>query len=688
MDDDDEDFRLLYFQECEDLVGALQGQLESLQNGGGDDDTIHAAFRAVHSVKGGAAAFGFEELINFAHTFEAVMDLARSDKIPVTPELCALLLRSSDTMEALIQRAQEDSSDPVDSLTPVLGELRDYLGEGGPSEKKAEAPAAKKEAEPAAKAEEPVEEELELEEERTFTIFLRPMPTFFDAGLDMLKIVGALKDHGMVTVELDGDVPPLETFSIADLEVAWKLILETTASEEDVLKFVAIYEATAEIEVVADEVKEPQAEEVTPAEVPAAKSETVEPEAAAKPAEPPKAEPEASKKAESGKSGGGKSEDKRQKSNDAKSLRIDLQRVDRLVNLVGEIAITQASLVQTYSESDVAFDPALEQTIESLTRQTRDLQDSVMAIRAQPVKVVFSRMPRVIRELSQKLGKKVRLDIQGELTEVDTTIIEELSEPLIHMLRNSMDHGLESPEKRVANGKPEMGTIVLKAEHRGERVVITVSDNGAGINREIVHNKAIGKGLVAPDEKLTPEDIDNLIFHPGFSTAESVSSVSGRGVGMDVVRKKIVELGGRCSLQNDPGKGATFIITLPLTLAVLDGMTVAVGEDRFILPLSNVVEATRLVSVRDAFNLNGNRTEESMAVIVDTETDGHVALKVDELIGQRQVVLKSIESNYKRVSGVSGATILGDGRVALILDVPALVEMAGMSRGPAMELLH
>ncbi|MEM9735551.1 MAG: chemotaxis protein CheA, partial [Pseudomonadota bacterium] len=387
----------------------------------------------------------------------------------------------------------------------------------------------------------------------------------------------------------------------------------------------------------------------------------------------------------------------------AKSLRVELPRIDRLVNLVGEVVITQAVLAQKLSEQEVKGNQELSHAIESMSRQTRELQESVMAIRAQPVKSVFSRMPRVVRDLADKLGKEARIILSGEHTEVDTTVIEELAEPLTHMLRNSMDHGLEeTADDREAVGKPRCGTIRLSAEHRGERVIISVEDDGRGINRERVLEKATERGLVAPNETLSPEEIDNLIFHPGFSTAASVSSVSGRGVGMDVVKKKIQMLGGRCTLKNTPGKGTLFLITLPLTLAVLDGMIVCVGNERFVVPLGNVVEAIRIDPATEMALPNGKSVlrlrgqylpvvdlgevlgmvrpskSANLAIVVDTESAGSVALLVDELIGQRQVVLKSLEANFRPVPGVSGATILGDGQVALILDVSGLIALTGV----------
>ena len=682
--DEDEDYQALFFAECVDLLSELQEQLDRLADGDDDPEIVNAAFRAVHSVKGGAAAFGFDDLIAFAHVFETVMDKVRNNVLSATTDITSLLVRSGDVLMELVENARDGGEPDRDTVDRVASELHQLAGSEPPERKDPE-----EAAEPVAETEPEV-----AGASRMVVVEFVPHPGFMRAGHDPLKLLRSLKELGLVTTEAVGEVPGLDEFDLSDSPVSWKLTFESGAPKSDFEFFFEFYEAFADIKIEAEELavdepdtdEEPQQEEAAP-----------EPETVAEP------EPKAAKQAPAA------ADSTASKPKMSKTLRVELPRIDRLVNLVGEVVITQAVLAQRLSEIDTGGHLELDHAVESMSRQTRELQESVMAIRAQPVKSVFSRMPRVIRDLADKLGKEARIIVSGEHTEVDTTVIEELAEPLTHMLRNSMDHGLETtPEDRVAAGKDRCGIIRLSAEHRGERVLISVEDDGRGINRERVHQKAIERGLVDENENLSPEEIDNLIFHPGFSTAESVSSVSGRGVGMDVVKKKIQMLGGRCSVQNTPGKGAKFLITLPLTLAVLDGMTVCVGDERFILPLSSVIEAIKidperlsdlpnggrvlrlreeylpLISIRSALNVGGEERQEDMAIVVDTESKGSVAILVDELIGQRQVVLKSLEANFRRVDGVSGATILGDGRVALILDVSGLLELAAPGRGSMM----
>jgi two-component system chemotaxis sensor kinase CheA len=396
-------------------------------------------------------------------------------------------------------------------------------------------------------------------------------------------------------------------------------------------------------------------------------------------------------------------------STSVQSIRVDVDKVDRLVNLVGELVITQAMLIEQGTLLPPDRYPVLIQGIEALAQSARELQESVMAIRAQPVKSVFARMPRIVRDLATTLGKEVRIVTAGEMTEIDKTVIEQLNDPLTHMIRNALDHGIEGPEARVAIGKPRQGTIRLSAAQRGGRIVIEVSDDGRGLNRDKVLAKARDRGLVAAGITLTEEEIDNLIFLPAFSTADVVSNVSGRGVGMDVVKRNVQSLGGRISVQSRFGEGSRFTLSLPLTLAVVDGMVVSVGKETFIIPLAAIIESLRphvsdihpVVGSGDVLALRGEYLPvthlhrcfsipdaitdpcRGIVIVVQSEGTGRIGVLVDDLLGQQQVVVKSLEANYDPVDGVSGATILGNGRVALILDIAGLRELHASANAEA-----
>jgi two-component system chemotaxis sensor kinase CheA len=397
-----------------------------------------------------------------------------------------------------------------------------------------------------------------------------------------------------------------------------------------------------------------------------------------------------------------------------RTIRVDLDRVDRLMNLVGEIVITQSMLIDRSRNLPVLHALQLTEGIEALTRQTRELQDQVMAVRAQPVKTVFQRMPRVVRDLANALGKEVRLITHGEDTEVDKTIIEELADPLTHMIRNALDHGLERPEERIAAGKPVEGAITLSAEQRGGRIVITIADDGRGLNRDRLLAKAVSRGVISADAKPSPAEIDLLIFHAGLSTAEAVTDVSGRGVGMDVVKQNVEALGGRVNVESEPGRGCTFALSLPLTLAVADGMVVRVAGQRIIVPISSIMETLQISNCRperlpsgvEIVRLRGEIAplirlgsllelgesgDETVVISAETDRGEIIGVAVDEILGQQQVVVKSLEASFGNVAGASAATILGDGMVALILDIDALPDLAarriasgrGTPRAPA-----
>ena len=741
-DDPFEAIKVTFFQECSELLGDLEANLLALETGQGDAETINAVFRAVHSVKGGAGAFGLEDLVRFAHVFETLMDELRSGRKDCDDVTVKTLLRASDVLADHIAAAQGTGA-PVDAARSagLVAEL-EVLTHGQAAASVVPAPVAAVAdaddfgftpltldlADFGAPAELPSLDlpPLDLPDLTAssaaaptvgWRIVFRPHPRLYASANDVSLLLRELTRLGPTSVELDDSgLPMLDALDAEDAHLIWTITLSGDASEaavRDVFDFVemdcdlsitALGDAVVETDLpplpVLDAAPaEPEfdiaallAKAAAPVEAPApapvvatAAPVAPAPVAAAPkpvaPAAPAPAAPSAPAAAA------------------PVTIRVDLDRVDRLINVVGELVIQQAMLAQRVMESGLARSSDIALGLEDLELLTRDIQDSVMAIRAQPVKSVFQRMPRLVREVADMTGKRVRLVTSGEDTEVDKTVVERLAEPITHMLRNAIDHGLESPEERAAAGKPAEGTVRLAALHRSGRIVIEIADDGKGINRERVKQIAIDKGLIPADAALGDEEIDNLIFLPGFSTAATVSDISGRGVGMDVVKRSIQALGGRISIASVPGKGSTFTLSLPLTLAVLDGMVVAAAEQTLIAPIAAIVESLtpqtadihhvgghdavirfrdRFVPLVDVAHAMGFRVQpmapaDGVAVVVETEAGQQAALLVDAIQGQRQVVIKSLETNYQPVDGVAAATILGDGRVALILDIDGLV---------------
>jgi two-component system chemotaxis sensor kinase CheA len=748
-----ESIKATFFQECEELLTDLESGLLAMERGEKDSETINAVFRAVHSVKGGAGAFGLEELIRFAHVFETALDLIRSDKIEPTDEVVKILLRANDVLADHVQAARSDGSVEHSRSTAMLDELQALIG--------AEAAAALATEEDEDDfgftpvqmvVEESADESPEpgapgaAAGERVWRIEFQPKPEMYTKANEAGLVLRELARLGRIEVELDcAEVPPLDQLMAEHAYLRWTIRLTTDQDEaaiRDAFEFVEddcilsiAQEAAADPFEDEPPAVVPPADEFDPAALLArltgeasapvnppadtaaaeaaitadapqdmdvaglialAQKATADVEQAPAPAAKPAPAPVAASPASSAPA-------------PQATIRVDLDRVDRLINAVGELVIQQAMLSQRVIESGLARSSAVALGLEDLELLTREIQDSVMAIRAQPVKSVFQRMPRLVREAADMTGKKVRLVMEGENTEVDKTVIERLSDPITHMLRNAIDHGLEGPADREMEGKSPEGTVRLAALHRGGRIVIEVSDDGRGINRERVRNIAVTKGLIAEDAVLTEEETDNLIFLPGFSTAETISDLSGRGVGMDVVKRSVLALGGRISISSEPGKGSKFTMSLPLTLAVLDGMVVTSAEQTLVAPLSNIVESLTpkadevhflgggqdaVIRIRDSFvplidvgRALGFRdtpldAADSVAILVESEGGGKAALLVEAIQGQRQVVIKSLEANYQHVEGVAAATILGDGRVALILDVDALVSTSRRKAAP------
>jgi len=716
MDDAFEAIKATFFQECDELLADLESKLLLLEQGQTDGETINAVFRAVHSVKGGAGAFGLEALVRFAHVFETLMDELRAGRKPCDPATVKTLLRASDVLADHVQAAQGLVPPVEETRSAALVAEMETLTHGGA------APTAPLDDDEDDFGFTPLAIDLPgiapaPEPAAGWRIVFRPHGRMYananETGL-LLRELGRL---GPTTVALDEtDLPPLDALAPEDGCLTWTIDLSAPVDEAEVREVFDFVETDCDLAItpLGDAPAEFPAFDDEPAVVPPGGDDLDIAALLAKAAAAPIAEPAPAPVSEAPAPVSAPAPAVQAAPTAAApvTIRVDLDRVDRLINAVGELVIQQAMLSQRVLESGLARSSGVALGLEDLELLTREIQDSVMAIRAQPVKSVFQRMPRLVREVADMTGKAVRLVTSGEETEVDKTVVERLAEPITHMLRNAIDHGLETPEERQAAGKTAEGTVRLAALHRSGRIVIEIADDGKGINRERVRQIALDKGLIAPDAALTDDQIDNLIFLPGFSTASVVSDISGRGVGMDVVKRSIQALGGRISISSVPGKGSTFTLSLPLTLAVLDGMVVAAAGQTLIAPLPAIVESLTpqagdihhvggvdpVIRFRDAFvplvdvawGMGFSDTPmdptQGIAVIVETESGQRAALLFDAIQGQRQVVIKSLESNYQQVEGVAAATILGDGRVALILDIDTLVALRRAGGRPDLKL--
>ncbi|MBB4609675.1 chemotaxis protein CheA [Sphingomonas yabuuchiae] len=726
-----DEIQQIFFQECEEGLGALETAFADLKRDRHDDETINTVFRSVHSIKGGAGAFGHERLQHFSHHYETLLDLIRNGTLPLSEPLIDLIVAAFDTLADHVAAARGEGGMPADQAmldrlaAAAQGEIGGAAAAVAEPEPVADIAFAAPTSDVAAAALDDFDALFAMLEDPApaaepagpaeWIVSVYPGPRAFDHGAEPMLALRELSRMGGRTLAADlSELPQLDGLDAERAYIGVTMALPGMLDEDDIR---AVFDfadpqcrltvtradpamAFAEPEIVVEPaIAEPMADVIplpvaapapvappvaapTPAPVIAAPAPAAPPAPA--PAAPPAPVVSVVEAASS----------PRVAAAAAQTIRVDLDKLDRLVNLVGELVITQAMLAQRLSENEMGSIPELS----DLDHLTRELQDSTMAIRAQPMKTVFSRVPRIIRELEVETGKRVRLEVEGEMTEVDKTVVERIGEPLTHLIRNAVDHGLETPADRKAAGKDGEGVVTLSAAHQSGRIVITVADDGRGIDRARVKAKAIERGIIAPDAQLSEEEIDNLIFAPGFSTAAVVSNISGRGVGMDVVRKNIQALGGRIGIQSELGKGSSFSLSLPLTLAVLDGMIVTVGDQTFVIPLTHIVESLRpgidevhvvggqspLLDVRGTYvpvhrvgeqlGVTGAIAKPENAVLIVVESDqGQAVLMVDSIQDQRQVVVKSLEANYRAIHGLAGATILGDGRVALILDVDALI---------------
>ncbi|WP_225029816.1 chemotaxis protein CheA [Xinfangfangia pollutisoli] len=712
-----------FFEECEELLEALAEGLQLMEAGEHDGETVNAVFRAVHSIKGGAGAFALNALVAFAHRFETVLDALRSDKIALTPEVMHVLLRSADHLADQVESAREEREVDAEATAGFLTNLDACLGEieapPAPGSAEDEDPCfgfaavsldfGPIEVEPAPVAEAPPDPAAPPGYQIRFT----PQPALYANGHDPALIFASLADLGALQVTLDASaLPDWDGFDPAGSYLSWTLRLATAEPETVLHEIFEFVEGLCTLEIGPAPAETPM--DSAPPEAPPADSaaasehandHTGDPQAysmVSPGAEPPPALPDPAE-AQALPAGAKPRRDARPAEDDGASggpkptLRVDLERVDRLINAVGELIINQAMIEQSILDLSLPTDAEVITHVEDYRLLARDIQEAVMAIRAQPVKPLFQRMSRIVREAAEATGKSARLVTVGEATEVDKTVIERLADPLTHMIRNAVDHGLESREARLAAGKDPEGTIRLQAAHRSGSVFITVRDDGAGLNRARIRDKAVSKGLIPAEAELTDAEIDNLLFMPGFSTAERISNLSGRGVGLDVVKNAVTALGGRVAITSQPGEGTEFIISLPLTLAVMDGMVISVAGQTMVIPIASVIETIRpgpgdlhdmgtsekLLSIRGRFlpmidvaQCLGfplrDSDEAPLLLLVETESQTQCALIVDAVHDQRQVVIKGLESNYGSIPGVSAATVLGDGQIALILDSEAL----------------
>ena len=707
--------RETFFQECEELMEVLEDGLNTMEAGEHDDETVNAVFRAAHSIKGGAGAFGLDSLVSFAHTFETTLDEVRSGRLEANAELMLLFLRAADRLRDLIADAQSGVDSDEAQSAEIIEELKAIAG----LEQEVQASDFEFDAVPL---------DLDLGPglpdlpdlgggEEEWQVRFTPHSGMYERGNDCLLLIRALSDLGdaRVTGSMSDDVD-WASFDPSQSYLTWQVMLPPSVEEAAIREIFEFVEDDCQVDIqrvsIVDEavddadgwvLSDPSTAEVElpDLDVPPAMDEAEV--VSAELGEDNSAENAESNEDAPGVSASPAAQSKAAVPNKPKAtIRVDLDRVDRLINLIGELVINQSMLAQGLEDAGVTGQPLLADGLDEFKQLTRDIQEGVMAIRAQPIKPLFQRMSRIVREACGATEKSARLIIEGEATEVDKTIVERLSDPLTHMIRNAVDHGIENPDVREASGKPREGIVRLCAKHCSGRVLIELSDDGAGVNRKKVREIAESKGLVSPQADLTNADIDNLLFMPGFSTAQEVTDLSGRGVGMDVVKRSIETLGGRVSISSKPGSGTMLSISLPLTLAVMDGMVVRVGSELMIIPIADISESLSpsastistvasgqqallvrgefvpLIEISKILGMPSNVENIEDAVVVLTETEGgsRCALLVDDILDQRQVVIKGLEENYGHVPGVAAATILGDGRIALILDVASVVRSA------------
>jgi two-component system chemotaxis sensor kinase CheA len=672
-------FHDAFFDESFEALDTMEASLLKLTIGAPEPELIGTIFRVAHSIKGGSATFGFADVASFTHTCETLLDELRGNRMQVSRNITDLLLRSVDVMREMLRAVQHKEPMDAQRVADLQFDLEVAILQ------KPAMPVAVPVPPPAPAAALAAPVAAARTTAFRWRIGFRPYPQLLIHGNDPLRMLRELSDLGDLVVTVNtSNVPAIAHLDPESCFLAWDIVVETDATREVIEQVFDWAEGDCELTIHDEPVSAP------PAAAPAAGVVANAP-AQTKAAEPVRAV--AVEQPDSPKQGLG----------DGSSIRVSTEKIDELMNTVGELVITQSMLSQLGAKVTGPVAEQLRSGLTQLERNVRELQESVMRVRMLPISFVFSRFPRMVRDLSQRLNKQVDLKMTGEQTELDKTVLEKIGDPLVHLVRNSVDHGVEMPEVRTANGKSATGTVYLEAYHKGGNITVEVGDDGGGLNKEKIVAKARSRGLIGPNDVLNDDQIHELVFMAGFSTADQTTDISGRGVGMDVVRRNIKELGGMIEVRSELGKGSRFIITLPLTLAIVDGQSVSVGSETYIVPLITIIESLQLkpgmvnrvaghgevfwfrdayvpvVRLYEVFGVKPRSSQLHEGLIMVVEGEGRrVGLFVDDLLGQQQVVIKSLETNFRRVEGVSGATILGDGQVALILDVSGLIRVASL----------
>lgn len=695
MEIDLSQFHSVFFEESLEGLDVMEQELLQLEEDS-DKENINTIFRAAHSIKGGSATFNFKEVADFTHVLETLLDEMREGERAVSKDVVDVLLKSVDCLRGMINRIQD--GEPVgDSHTELVDFFNQLLNED--SSEKSSSNDQKNNL-----VQEDISSSLNEETQHNhWLIKFKPKEYVLETGNEPYRMFRELKAFGHLAANIDtSDVPDFDELKPESCYLSWRLILDSDVEKSAISEVFEWVEDDCELSI---ELQSAAEAEPSPEE-PEVLSDD---ESIATKAEPVKTEPTKSeisaesepKKMVRVKDNSDTAEVKAKRTASSASIRVGIDKVDTLIDLVGELVITQSMLGELGDNFTMSKLNQLVMGLAELEQNTRELQESVMRIRMLPIGFVFNRLPRMVRDLSSKLDKKVNLVITGESTELDKTVMEQIGDPLTHLVRNALDHGIEAREERLSSGKNEEGKLTLNAFHQGGNIVIEVADDGGGINPEVIYQKAVEKGLIKDGIEIPREQILSLIMEPGFSTAKVVSDVSGRGVGMDVVKRNINNLGGSVEIDSELGKGTVFTIRLPLTLAILDGQLIKIAGEVYVVPLVSIIESvplstieiTRIAGNMPVYNLRdeyipvidlrqefeikhqANSAGDGLLAIVEGE-NRKIAIQIDELLGQQQVVIKSLETHYKSIQGVSGATILGDGRVSLILDVVGLAKRA------------